>query len=542
MTDIEIPLGKRTRQYRFFEILPATLSIGAVVLLIVLSLLSPTAAAIYILLLVLMMFVRAIGVAFRTIQGRLTLKKTSKIDWAQWLSELENPTKYAKVRNKDLTSKKYGLRQHAMNLQKISEIKGEYPKPSQIINMDFIAFVDESYDVLGPTLQTLADSDYDVKNNLIVVIAYEERGGEATLETVRQIKKHWTGVFRDLIFVGHPDGLPNEVIGKGPNLTYAGKYMAEWVKKHDLDPENIIVTSQDCDNRPDKKYFSYLTYEWIVTPNRQRVSFQPIAMFTNNIWDAPAPMRVIAASNSFFNMVSSMRPHMLRNFASHSQGMAALIGMNFWSTRTIVEDGHQYWRSYFYFDGDYSVIPLRIPFGQDAVLSSTYKQTLKAQFVQLRRWAYGASDVAYVAVRLLRHDRTVKFWHGWPRFFRLLEGHASWAAMAPIIAFGAFAPLFLNPSAAQASIVVNDLPLIVARIQQVAIVGLLTTVFVSLTVLPKRPKRYKKAKGIMMVLQWVLMPVNAIVYSSAASYTAQVRLALGKYMEKFDLTEKAVKK
>jgi hypothetical protein len=45
-----------------------------------------------------------------------------------------------------------------------------------------------------------------------------------------------------------------------------------------------------------------------------------------------------------------------------------------------------------------------------------------------------------------------------------------------------------------------------------------------------------------MVLQWVLMPINAIVYSSASAYTAQVRLLLGKYMEKFDVTEKAIKR
>ena len=38
-----------------------------------------------------------------------------------------------------------------------------------------------------------------------------------------------------------------------------------------------------------------------------------------------------------------------------------------------------------------------MPIYQDAVLSSTYVKTLKAQFIQLRRWAYGASDVPYVA-------------------------------------------------------------------------------------------------------------------------------------------------
>lgn len=41
-----------------------------------------------------------------------------------------------------------------------------------------------------------------------------------------------------------------------------------------------------------------------------------------------------------------------------------------------------------------------------------------------------------------------------------------------------------------------------------------------------------------MVLQWLLMPVIAIVYSSMASYNAQTRLLIGKYLDKFDVTEK----
>ena len=37
------------------------------------------------------------------------------------------------------------------------------------------------------------------------------------------------------------------------------------------------------------------------------------------------------------------------------------------------------------------------------------------------------------------------------------------------------------------------------------------------------------------------MPVTAIAYSSMAAYNAQTHLALGKYLEKFDVTDKAVK-
>lgn len=544
MTDIEIPLGKRTKLYRFFEILPGAISIGAVALLIVLSIFSPLAAALYILLLVLLTFVRAVTTAYRTIQGRLVMQRTTQLNWAQRLDDLSHPAtalkRYDHLSAAEL-KKEYTLRQHVANLHELVNGDG-YPRPRQIINVAMVALYNESYDVLGPTLRNLAELDYDIKHNLVVFICYEQRGGAAARATVEQIKKDWAGVFRDLVCVEHPAGLPDEVIGKGPNLTYAGHDVAGWVRQHHIDPKNVIITSLDSDNKPDKQYFSYLTYMWIMTPNRQQCSFQPICLFNNNIWDVPAPMRVVALSNSFWNVISSMRPNTLKNFASHSQGLYPLEQMGFWSKRTIVEDGHQYWRSYFFFDGDYEVIPLRMSIGQDAVLSSTYRRTLKAQFIQMRRWAYGASDDAYIATKLLSKDFRGSRFDGWMRFLRSIEGHVSLACMAPIVGFGAFAPLYINPSAAHSSIVVNDLPLIVSRVQRVAIVGLFVTVAASLSMLPPRPKRYNRARGIMMVLQWVLMPINAIVYSSASAYVAQWRLLTGHYMDKFDVTEKAVKK
>ena len=544
MTDIEIPLGKRTRRYRLLEILPGAISIGAVILLVLLSFLSPLIASLYILSLVLLTFVRAVTTAYRTVQGRLAMQRTSALDWAGRLDDLRHPAE-ALARYRQMPSKKvaqeYTLADHIAKLSYLTEHKNMCIDPKQIVNVVIVALYNESYQVLGPTMQNLAELDYDIKHNLVVFVAYEERGGQNALDTVVQIKAHWSGVFRDLVFVQHPADLPDEVMGKGPNLTYTGPQVSAWVKRHRIDPSNVIVTTLDSDNKPDKQYFSYLTYRWITTENRQQCSFQPICLFNNNIWDAPAPMRVVALSNSFWNVISSMRPNTLKNFASHSQGLWALEQMNYWSKRTIVEDGHQYWRSYFFFDGNYEVIPLRLSIGQDAVLSSTYRRTLKAQFIQMRRWAYGASDDAYIATRLMSGKFRGSLLDGWARFFRSLEGHVSLACMAPIVGFGAFAPLYINPIAAHNSILVNDLPLIVSRVQQIAVVGLLITVITSLSMLPARPKRYRKGRSLLMVLQWALMPINAIVYSSASAYAAQWRLLTGNYMEKFDVTEKAIK-
>ncbi|HRQ86929.1 MAG TPA: hypothetical protein PLY16_02355, partial [Candidatus Saccharibacteria bacterium] len=238
---------------------------------------------------------------------------------------------------------------------------------------------------------------------------------------------------------------------------------------------------------------------------------------------------------------SSMRPHILRNFASHSQPMDALVEMDFWSVRTIVEDGHQYWRSYFYFNGNYSVIPLYVPIYQDAVLDGTYMKTLKAQFIQLRRWAYGASDVPYVATKVFTSKRNVPFMAGFSRFVRLLDGHVTLASVSIIVAVGGWMPLLLN-SQSYRDVVAHQLPDVMSVIQQIALIGLIIMVFLSFKLLPPRPEYYKRHRTIFMLLQWVLMPLTAILYSSLSALNAQGRLFLGLYLTKFDVTAKETRK
>jgi hypothetical protein len=188
------------------------------------------------------------------------------------------------------------------------------------------------------------------------------------------------------------------------------------------------------------------------------------------------------------------------------------------------------------------VLPVRLPIYQDAVVDETFLKTVKAQFVQVRRWDYGASDVAYVGVRLFTKskNRPVPFWQLFPKFVRLLDSHVTLAIMAPLIAFGGWIPMIINQS--DRTMVAYNLPNIISIIETLAMVGLVVTVIISLKMLPKRPAKYRKTRGLAMLLQWVLMPVTSLLYQSVAAYYAQTRLMLGLYMEKFDVTKKFVKK
>ncbi len=538
--NLEIPQGKRTVKYRFFEILPGAISYGAIVLLFLLSWLDPTLGAIYLFILIASTLVKAISIAYRTVQGYEVIKRAKLVDWRSRINDLSHPHE-AFERLRDDDNKSYHFNEHVENLKLMAAMKGDYPDPTKIIHIVIVTAYDEDIEVLRPSIEAIKNTTFP-NDHIIVALAYEERGGESTEKTAKALSSEFKSAFKDFLIIKHPADLPDEVIGKGPNLTFAGEMLAKYVEKKHLPAENIIVTSLDSDNRMHEKYLDSVAYEFITHPRRQHLSFQPVSLFMNNIWDAPAPTRVIAISNSFFNVITTMRPHALRNFASHSQPFQALKAMDFWSKRTIVEDGHQYWRSLFFFSGDYAVLPIRIPIYQDAVIDETFLKTVKAQFVQVRRWYYGASDIAYVGSKLfVPHDRRiVSFWRLFPKFWRLLDGHITLAMMAPIITFGAWVPMIMNVSSH--TMVAYNLPSIVSIIETVAMIGLAITVLVSFRMLPPRPEKYRKGRGLLMLLQWILIPVTSILYQSIAAFYAQTRLMLGLYMEKFDVTKKFVKK
>lgn len=537
---LEIPQGKRTKLYRFLEILPGAISYGAIILLFVLSLIDPVLGAIYLFALIATTLVKAVSVAYRTVQGYKVLKRAERVNWRQRVEDLADPhTSYERLHDRD--EKSYHFNEHVENLKMMAAMRKEYPVPSNVYHIVIMTAYNESIDVLIPSIDAVVKSSFP-KDHIIFVLAYEARGGEEMATNAKQLKKQYRDAFRDFILSEHPDNLPNEVIGKGPNLTYAGHVVSEYVKAKHLPIENIIVTSLDSDNHMAPQYLDSVAYEFITHPNRQRMSYQPVSLFMNNIWDAPAPSRIIAVSNSFFNVITTMRPHLLRNFASHSQPLQALEAMDFWSKRTIVEDGHQYWRSLFFFSGDYSVLPIRIPIYQDAVIDDTFWKTVKAQFIQVRRWYYGASDVAYVGSKLfVRKDkRIVPFWQLFPKFWRLLDGHVTLAILAPIVAFGGWVPMIMNLSSH--AMVAYNLPNIVSVVETFASVGLIVSILVSFKMLPKRPAKYRKGRNILMLLQWILMPITSILYQSLAAFYSQTRLMLGLYMEKFDVTKKVIKK
>lgn len=532
---------------RSMEILPGAVTWLTILLPVILSLVLPVWVAYFIIAYDLYWMIKSFRLSFNLVRGYRRLHAAQSIDWNRRLVELSDlPASIAKIGHKLAKARSAGVRGVALRGLESEEARlatlqahaADIFDPTLIYHAVVLATYNESMDILHPSVQSLTEVDFPL-SQLMLVIAYEERGGPQTEANALALVEEFGDKFAFCIAVKHPDGVVGEVRGKGGNISHAARVLTTALSKRGIDPEQVVVTTFDSDHRSSKNYFSYLSYLYATEPNRAHKSYQPVPMFYNNIWDVPAPMRVIATGNSFWLLMETMRPHRLRNFAAHAQSLEALIATDYWSVTSIVEDGHQFWRAYFAFDGDHEVIPIFTPVYQDAVLASTYIKTFKVQFLQLRRWAWGVSDFPFV-VRNSFSNKKISWRNKGVQIGRLFESHFSWATAPLLLTFVGGLPLFLNRDFAHNALAYN-LPLITSRILQLASVTIVITVLLSLISLPPKPERYRKTRFIGMLAQWVLLPITSIAFGSLAALNSQTRLMLGKYLE-FYVTEKATKK
>lgn len=528
MKDLEIPMAEeRGWRYRLWEIIPGLTSWSVLIAPFVLSFINPNLFAVVILAYLLIWFCKGMALSMRSIQGYRMLQKQQTLNWQLLIDDLEA--------GENVHPHGKNPKWHLRNLDRL-EKDGMFCKPSEVMHALMVTLYNEPREVLEPTIQSILASKFDMKK-VILIIAYEERTGAPIEKLAKDMVKQYGKSFYHAEAVKHTV-LPGEVRGKGGNITRSGRWLQEYIKDEGIDPERLIVTTLDTDNRPHHWYLAALTYTFCSTEDPRYVSYQPLPIYTNNIWDASAPMRVIAAGNSFWNIVLGLRPHMLRNFSSHAQSMATLIDTDFWSVRTIVEDGHQFWRTYFRYNGRHEVYPIFTPIYQDAVLAEGKRRTVKAQFLQIRRWAWGSSDIAYVATKGFGKGSKVPKFDMLMKFGRLFESHISWATASLTILIAPLIPVVIQPK----NFVANQLPNLASTILTIALVGLFVSLFLSLKFLPPRPERYKRRRNLWMVLQWGLLPATTLLFNTAAALYSQTRLMFGKYYDQFDVTEKAVKK
>ncbi|MBI3983789.1 glycosyltransferase, partial [Candidatus Microgenomates bacterium] len=276
---------------RLWEILPGLAAWIFLLSPLILSWFEPMWVAYLIIGYDLLWLSRSFGMSYRLVRGYGRLRRTMRADWQHRLEDLEDiPAAIERVtkrlQHEIMTrAKRLELKRYLRYLKQQVKEGREILKPSELYQAVLVTTYNETLETLEPTIQSVVDSHYNHKR-IWLIIAYEERGGEATQRNAEKLIKRYGRHFGHAEAIKHPANLPGEAVAKAGNINFAARRLTKQVRSEGIDPAHVLVTTLDADNRPAPQYFAHLSFIYATTPNRTHKSYQPIPMFLNNIWDA----------------------------------------------------------------------------------------------------------------------------------------------------------------------------------------------------------------------------------------------------------------
>jgi hypothetical protein len=544
---------------RFFEVIPGALTWTTLLGMIFLSFVLPAWVAVFIIVYDVYWFHRTIYIATYSILAYKKMKRSKRADWMFRVVNLHNEKKLVNAMEKEIKNlEKRRAGRISRKDKKIinADIKerGDFLKRykedlryrdcflnwQDVYHVIMLPTATEGAEIIEPAIKSLEEASYP-NDKIIILLATEEREPEEKRkEKINTLKSKFGDKFYDFIVTEHKVA-EGEMKCKASNTTYAAKQLKKYLEKKNIPLENVVLSNFDCDTQIHPEYLSYLTYEYVVSPNRLKQAYQPLPMYHNNLWDTIAPVRVIVTGSSFWHMVESMRPEHMVTFSSHSEPFKTIVDVGYWPVNVISEDSVIYWKAYDYFAGDYQVKPIYLPVSLDAVLGHNYQHTVVNQYRQKRRWAYGIENFPLLA-RAFRKNKKLKFGKKLKHLFTMLEGHHSWATAPFILALLGWLPLILGGESFSESVLAHNLPYITRTLMTIALVGLVISMFLSFLLMPPRPDRYSKRRYLNMFFQWFMAPFIAPFLGAMPAVDAQTRIMLGKYFGEFWITEKFKKK
>jgi hypothetical protein len=383
----------------------------------------------------------------------------------------------------------------------------------------------ETYEVVRESFQGLVKATWPLER-MIVVLAIEGRIGESARTIAQRIQEEFGGQFLRFLITEHPDDIAGEIRGKGSNESWAGREAKKLIDTLAIPYQNVIVSVFDVDTVAPHDFFACLAWHYLTAEKPLRSSFQPIPIFSNNIWHAPAFARVFAFSTTFWQLIQQARPEQLVTFSSQSIGFQALVDVDFWQANVVSEDSQIFWKCLLRYDGDWRTVPMHYPVYMDANVASTFWKTIVNQYKQIRRWHFGVENNPYFLFGFSK-NKNIPWRQKLTYAFNMTEKTHSSSTNALIIFLLGWLPVTIGRGHFSQTILSYNLPHITQTIMLLSMVGLISSAIISLILLPPRPPNFGRFRYLWMILQWLLFPINFIFFGAIPALDAQTRLMLG---------------
>src|SRR6266508_2815546 len=350
--------------------------------------------------------------------------------------------------------------------------------PLQFFHLSVVPTYTEPYHVLERTIQAIVDANYPDELKLIGIITRET--DKPGWENVARLKEKFGGRVRGFYHIKDPLE-PGIVIGKSAAMNWGGRWMVRVLTDEGYDLDKVLITDLDSDYRVHSQ------------------------------------------------------PHRLVAFSSYTCSLDFVHRIGYWDKDVIPEDSRFYWKAFFTFGKRFSVKSVWLPIYGDSPQARDYAATHVSQYNQIKRWAWGITDVPYVLTRFFQHPE-IPLRLRFRRFMNLFLNHLNWIFLPVLLIFGASVPLW-----ASVDFSLTDIGQFLWTISGLLLGVTLSTVifflYFEIRLLPPKPREWPLWKKGAIYLEYLLYPIVGLVMSVLPALEAHTRLLLGRYLE-YRVTEK----
>ncbi len=395
---------------------------------------------------------------------------------------------------------------------------GAHPGFADLHHLVLIPTYKEDDEILAETLNYLERQDFP-RERISVVLAFEQRDPDAARRAERLLRRfrprfgHCWAVFHQL--------RAGEVAGKSSNLAWAAPRARTLLVRQGIDPTLVLVTVCDADSRLHPKYLSAVAAHHLADPSRADRLYQPALLFHANLNRLPPPLRATNSAYSAFSLARLSLGRRLVLQSTYSLPLELAHAVDYWDPDVIPEDSRICFKVFRARGDRAQVRPIYLPVLADAAEGPTPWDTIVAHYQQIRRWAWGASDVPYVLGGLLPRNGA------WPRLEAIVgfvEDHLTWPTHWFLITLGTHLLPILAPQMAAShngevllslsgTLLAACLPWIVVA----AVVDLLL-----------RGGSRDPMEWVGELVGWAMMPVIALALTALPALDAHTRLLLGR--------------
>jgi len=407
----------------------------------------------------------------------------------------------------------------------IGRLDAEFPQWRDYYYCTIVPFASESINVLRPTLASLAAADFPSDRKLLFL------SSEAALPQGRAIAERLAAEFAGSfagIYVTEHALQPGELKGKASNENHCGRFAYRKMVELGIDPGRVLISSNDSDMRIEPHFPAYLLHEYLSEgADRDRRIYQPIPSDFGDYWGASFFTRMLILSGVLWRITLQVRGGTRCTvFSFYSMSMKALNDIGYWDPDVIPEDERTMFKAIERFGSRFKVHPLFVLTRGSSIRGDGFLGAVSEQYVQILRWAWGASEIAHSLAAYARLGREGRKALRGP-ILNQVRSATEWSLAPIILVFGGLVPGFIDPWFAFTPFGRVYAAAMVA-ITLISTAFLVCTIWLERVIAPPRPEGELGLASLCRSATWFLSPAVSLVFGSLPALEAQTRLIINQ--------------